>query len=229
MTIQSIVVADSDTLSRMGLKALLDNSGCSGPIVEIADFAELAGVLPDSRSTLLVMDTHLSGLEGPEEISDLLRRYPALRVCVLVDVSTRETALEYLAMGVMGCIEKAHSAEEIFEAIAVISEGRPYLSKLVAEGSPQEAETPAIGKLTRRQRKVLAVMATGKSNKEIARELGICEGTVKVHVNAAYRTLGVHNRVAAVRAMQQGQGQTTPPATLAPVFPELVRSGGFAG
>ena len=222
MTVQSIVIADSDALSRIGLKTLLEHSGEAAEISEVANLIELVGLLPAGRSTVIVLDVHLAGLEGPEGIADLLRRYPDTRLCVLVDNATRDIALEYLASGVMGCLAKSRSAEEIAEAVQVIGQGRPYLCKLTTEQASTATRTQPVGKLTRRQRKVLAVMATGKSNKEIARELGICEGTVKVHVNAAYRALGVHNRVAAVRALQQAQQDRAADSALTLPFPELL-------
>ncbi|EDL47729.1 response regulator transcription factor [Erythrobacter sp. SD-21] len=228
MTIESIVIADSDALSRIGLKSLLESSGCTESTTEIANFADLAGLLPMEEESVLVVDIHLAGLEGPDGISDLMRRHPGTKLCVLVDVATREVALEYLASGVMGCMAKSRSAEEIVEAVDVIADGRPYLCKLTIEQSADAPRTPPIGKLTRRQRKVMAVMAMGKSNKEIARELGICEGTVKVHVNAAYRALGVHNRVAAVRALQNIQQQRANDDAPGLPFSELVEpSGGY--
>ena len=222
MTVQSIVIADSDALSRIGLKTLLEQSGEAADIREVANLVELMGLLPAGNSTVIVLDVHLAGLEGPEGTTDLLRRYPETRLCVLVDNATRDIALEYLASGVMGCLAKSRSAEEIAEAVQVIVQGRPYLCRLTTEQTSSRLPNQPVGKLTRRQRKVLAVMSTGKSNKEIARELGICEGTVKVHVNAAYRALGVHNRVAAVRALQEMQRDRAADGALTLPFPELL-------
>lgn len=224
MTIESIVVADSDALSRIGLRTLLEASGSAESTTEITNFADLVGLLPTGDTAVLVVDIHLVGLEGPDGISELMRRHPGTKLCVLVDVATRETALEYLASGVMGCIAKSRSADEIVEAVEVIAQGRPYLCKLTSDQTSPAPRMPAIGKLTRRQRKVLAVMAMGKSNKEIARELGICEGTVKVHVNAAYRALGVHNRVAAVRALQQIQHDRASDNAMTLPFPKLTKA-----
>ena len=183
---------------------------------------ELVGAMPATIPTIYLVDIHLTGLDGAEGIAELQRRYPEARMCVLVDNATRQVALEYLGSGVMGCIAKSRAAEEVVEAVEVISQGRPYLCQLTSEASSGAPVVQPVAKLTRRQRKVLAIMAAGKSNKEIARELGICEGTVKVHVNAAYRALGVHNRVAAVRALRQAQQGRAADAGPRLPFPELV-------
>lgn len=222
MTIQSIVIAESDLLSRIGLRAVLEKSGYSDAITEVTNFMELVGVMPARGPTVHIVDIHLAGLDGAEGIAELQRRYPETRICVLVDNATRQVALEYLGSGVMGCIAKSRSAEEIAEAVEVISQGRPYLCRLTGEAPSSAPAVQPATKLTRRQRKVLAIMAAGKSNKEIARELGICEGTVKVHVNAAYRALGVHNRVAAVSALRQAQQGRAGDAGPRLPFPELV-------
>lgn len=200
MTFFSIVVADSDSLSRIGLRAVLRDAGFRQPIEDAASFLELAAAIPDESSDIAIVDIHLPGLNGPEGLSKILQGHPGLKACVLFDVVTREIVSEYLDVGVMGYVDKSCTATEILDAIAAISEGRPYLSKLGESDCGLEAAP--VGALTRQQRKVLTVMAAGKSNKEIARELGICEGTVKVHVNAAYRALGVHNRVAAVSILR---------------------------
>lgn len=202
MTFFSIVVADSDSLSRIGLRAVLRDAGFRQPIEDAASFLELAAAIPDESSDIAIVDIHLPGLNGPEGLSKILQGHPGLKACVLFDVVTREIVSEYLDVGVMGYVDKSCTATEILDAIAAISEGRPYLSKLGETSSDCGLEAAPVGALTRQQRKVLTVMAAGKSNKEIARELGICEGTVKVHVNAAYRALGVHNRVAAVSILR---------------------------
>lgn len=201
MSLESIIIAEGDALARIGLKSILETSSCAQSIAEVSNIGELFGALPVPQSCVLIADVHLVGPDGPDGFADLLEKYPGTKICVLVDVVTREVALEFLAKGVMGCVAKSQTAEEIVGAVDAIASGRPYVCRLASQRTTGKSWDAHSSSLTRRQHKVLAVMAMGKSNKEIARELGICEGTVKVHVNAAYRALGVHNRVAAVRAL----------------------------
>ena len=201
MSLESIVIAEGDALARIGLRSILESSACAQSIIEVTNIGELHETLPAREPAVLVIDVHLAGLEGPDGFADLLQKYPGSKICALVDTVTREVALDFLARGVMGCIAKSQTAEELVDAVDAIASGRPYVCKLASQKSATRPFDMATNSLTRRQRKVLAVMAMGKSNKEIARELGICERTVQVHVNAAYRALGVHNRVAAVRAL----------------------------
>lgn len=203
MALFSIFVADSGSLSRIGLKAVLSEGGFPQPVAEVGNFLELCAALPAENADIAIVDIHLPGLEGASGFAKLLDQHPDLKICALFDVVTREIVSQYLDLGVMGCVDKSRTASEIVDAIVAISEGRPYLSKLCTADTPPDHAAVHAGTLTRQQRKVLTVMATGKSNKEIARELGICEGTVKVHVNAAYRALGVHNRVSAVTVLRQ--------------------------
>ena len=202
MTLDTICVADGDGLARIGLKAVLAEGGFHHSIVEATDFTGIRAQLSKGQASLAIIDIHLPGLGGTSGLQKLREHYPDLKVCVLFDVVTREIVSRFLEFGVMGFVAKSCTAAEITEAAAALLRGRPYLSKLgEAEDLSNERQMPA-SNLTQQQRKVLTVMATGKSNKEIARELGICEGTVKVHVNAAYRALGVHNRVAAVTMLR---------------------------
>lgn len=205
----SVVIADGDDLSRIGLRTLLSNAGIDAIYSEVGNFTQLMQTLDQGSEGIAIVDVKLEGLtdgDAPsalEGLGEVLTRFPRYKICVLVDSVTRDTVARYLALGVLGCVERSRSANEIEQAIKTIADDRPYLSKLADndDAPAMPARTP--GDLTHQQRKVLSIMANGKSNKEIARELGICEGTVKVHINAAYRTLGVHNRVAAVTVLRE--------------------------
>jgi DNA-binding NarL/FixJ family response regulator len=109
-----------------------------------------------------------------------------------------------LSAGSHGFIPKNSSSLELEHALRATAGGQVFVSPMSADRSAPESSQPRTfneSQLTARQKEVLDLLAAGKSNKQIAWALGISEGTVKVHVNAAFRTLGVHNRVNATTAL----------------------------
>jgi len=110
--------------------------------------------------------------------------------------------------GMVGCVPKDLSAAALAGAIATILDGHSYHppgGSAPADQAPPASDVTRFAdhELTERQSEVLRLLAMGRSNREIARLLNIAEGTVKVHVNAAFRVLGVHNRVSAAAAIRR--------------------------
>lgn len=179
--------------------------------------AEARAWLDEAREpVLLVLDGAMSfGQNGNQGIGELRRRYPDLRLVIADWRRDRRMALQAIAEGAHGYIPKDLDQDELLHAFNLVMSGQVYVPSVVSE---VEVENPALGSgpprqaalpgLTQRQREVLTHMAAGKSNKEIARSLRISESTVKVHVAAAFRLLGVHNRVGAVALLQSRSAGT---------------------
>lgn len=159
---------------------------------------------------LLVLDgginlaaSEVGGIRG------LRRRYPRLLLAVVDWRRDREVALRAIGEGAHGYIPKDLEQDDMLHAFAQVMAGQVYVPPIVGD---VDVEAPAsrapaipaapVASLTERQREVLTHMSTGKSNKEIARALRISESTVKVHLAAAFRLLGVHNRVGAAARLQ---------------------------
>lgn len=218
-----VLVADDQDLRRAGLCVMLSQGLALADLSQATSFAGLVSALErDSSIHLVAVNVRMLGLNG-------LRRfrssYPAIRWVVTGPTADRETVLEALAVGIHGYVPLDLPAAEIQAAFRSILAGQMYVPAAVCEVSPIE---PAVEvgmpiklpvHLTNRQQEVLALIAGGESYKEMSRTLGIAEGTVRVHVAAGYRTLGVHNRadaVAALRRFQAGQ------QTGAPFLPGMV-------
>ncbi|NTZ42874.1 response regulator transcription factor [Altererythrobacter sp. SALINAS58] len=199
MSVDRAIIADGSNLCRIGFSTILRQPELGYSVAEATNLVSLIEHLDSVETQLLVVDSRLAGLNGLAGLGELSRHYPRTKIVASVESLTGEFALGCISIGIKGCIEKSMPSDAIVEAIQAVRKGRIYLSN-----SPKNSASPPGPpgsdpvSLTPQQCKVLDVLATGKSNKEIARMLGICEGTVKVHVNAAYRALGVHNRVAAV-------------------------------
>lgn len=206
------IVADDNALCGAGLLHLMETCLSFSKVLNCRNFRELAGILGQYRSrvTLAVINYDLPGMKGANGLHRICEAWPSLRVLVTADVCNRDIILDALSAGSHGFIPKASSTKELEHALKATADGHVFVSPLPVDRKspePSQLDRPARDtRLTARQREVLGLVATGKSNKQIARALGISEGTVKVHVNAAFRALGVHNRVSATTALLSRSG-----------------------
>ena len=200
----TILIADEQSLCREGLAAVLERRWSGLTIAHAERFAGLIGILSgDEAVAMVVVDLNLPGLNEIAGIRHVRAHYPTARIVVTAAYLHRDSIVECLRAGVHGCISKSLCSAEVVEAFATIGHGRIYVPALMSGEIAEECRPDVPKLLSGRQREVLHELAAGKSNKEIARRLGIAEGTVKVHVNAVFRTLGVRNRVGAAAALRK--------------------------
>jgi DNA-binding NarL/FixJ family response regulator len=160
---------------------------------------------------LILLDLALPDADGFEVLRELRERHPSFPVVVLSATENAEIVMRALDTGAMGFIPKTSSNELLLGALRLVLSGGVYLPAevlrhgsspaLVSKGA-RSAETSYrdLG-LTERQAQVLALVVQGKPNKIICRELDLAEGTVKIHVTAILKALGVSNRTQAVIAV----------------------------
>ena len=196
------VVADESALCGAGLLHIVEQCLDFSRVLSCRNFRELAGILGQYRSHvgLAVVQLDLPGMKRADGLHRLCEAWPSLPILVTGDSCDRDTILEALSAGSHGFIPKSSSPQELEQAMKAAAGGQVFVSPLSMGNSAQVRKFHEAD-LTARQREVLNLLAAGNSNKQIARALGISEGTVKVHVNAAFRTLGVHNRVNATTAL----------------------------
>jgi DNA-binding NarL/FixJ family response regulator len=168
----------------------------------------------DAALDLLLLDLCLPGVQGLELFEEIRRDYPMLPVVVLSGLDDAGTVQSVLAGGAVGFIPKSSSHAVMVNALRLILAGGRYLPpELIAPDLDRGAMASAgatralfsvsdLG-LTERQREVLVYLAQGKSNKQICRELGLAEPTVKIHVSAVLKALGVTTRTQAVVKINQ--------------------------
>jgi DNA-binding NarL/FixJ family response regulator len=213
-----ILVIDDHPLIREALRHVLLALDQAIELLEAQDLPEAlatAGSHPDV--TLILLDLALPGTDGFEALRELRERYPAIPVVVLSASDQPETVREALDLGAMGFIPKTSSNEILIGALRLVLSGGVYLPPEVlrkdAGGtSPDstvhprpsgELRSPREIGLTQRQTEVLALLIQGKPNKLICRQLDLAEGTVKIHVTAILKALGVTNRTQAVIAVSK--------------------------
>lgn len=166
--------------------------------------------------SLILLDLALPGVDGFEALRQLRDGFPGIPVVVLSASEQPETVMRAIDGGAMGFIPKTSSNPMLVNALRLVLSGGIYLppellrrQESIAPTAPQPAVTPAqlrnpreIG-LTERQSQVLALVVQGKPNKLICRDLDLAEGTVKIHVSAILKALGVANRTQAVIAVSK--------------------------
>ena len=171
---------------------------------------------------LALVDIAMPGTQGYQHVAKLRTQAPALPVIVLSGSEDVDLMRSLIDLGVLGFIPKAYSPDVMLSAIRLVLAGGIYIPPLLlanaqAQGwQPAESPAPAGDSnrsidglrnlLTERQIDVMRLLSQGKPNKLIARDLGISEGTVKIHLAAIFRALNVRNRVEAVVASRKLQG-----------------------
>ncbi len=211
-----LLVADDHPLFRAGLKHLLDRLADRVEIVETGSAEQTFEYLAASDDfDLVLIDLIMPGMSGFESLRQLCDQVPGTPVVV---VSVKEGADDVrlaIDAGATGYIPKSSSPEVLINALKLVFSGGVYLPPNLLSAAPPDADWHVMGRvktfpargalarLTPRQREVLALMAEGKSNKEIAKELGLAAGTVKIHVSSIFKALNVNNRTLAVIAARE--------------------------
>ncbi|MFD8812296.1 response regulator [Streptomyces sp. NPDC059627] len=197
----TLLIVDDHPVVRDGLRGMFESAPGFTVLGEAPNGAEavtLAGTLdPD----VILMDLRMPGGGGVDAIRELTRRGARAQVLVLTTYDTDSDTLPAIEAGATGYLLKDAPREELFTAVRAAAQGRTVLSPAVASrlvSAVRAPGAPGNEPLSAREREVLALVARGTSNREIARELFISEATVKTHLTHLYAKLGVNDRAAAV-------------------------------
>lgn len=201
-----VLIADDHELFRSGLKQLLVDSLGATDVREAETLDQAIEQLTnDGAGDLVLVDLRMPGMSGAEDLAALRDGFPDAKIAVVSAWEERPEIFAALSAGVHGYIPKSLPSQEIANAIKSVLDGRIFVPPAIGKrgaGEPLEGPPPAAAattdKLTLRQKEVLNELLKGQSSKEIARSLGIAEGTVKIHLAAIYRALGVRTRAEAI-------------------------------
>lgn len=200
-----ILIADDHQMVREGVKsALADLDGD----LETFEAEDLAGIFQQldlvDDLDLILLDLKMPGMKGIETLQKIKQAAPDVAVAILSAYNDRNLVQQALECGADGYISKASRKEIMLNAIRLILAGEIYIpsillssnaaGKNLEEGKQEQRQL----NLTARQKEIFAFMRNGLSNKEIAREAGCTEGTVKAHVTAILRSLSVTSRAKAI-------------------------------
>lgn len=207
-----ILLVDDHALFREGMSHVLKNMPESPEVIEAGSADEGLFLAQEKKPIdLVLLDLHLPETDGFTVLARLHHNYADLAVIVLSASEDFLDAKKSLDLGAMGYIPKSATSQIMLGAIRLVLSGGIYLPPLLLsqwhnstksvtpDPSQQHREANADSEaITARQHDVLRLLAVGKSNKEIARDLGMAEGTVKIHITAIFRALAVVNRTQAV-------------------------------
>jgi len=207
-----ILIADDHALFRRGLSLLLRQLYPDAEVIEATDVAS-ALALGDGlvQCSVILLDLTMPGMEGLAGLERLRLAAPAAPIVMLSASAELESIRRAIAGGARGYVLKSGSDETLRHALSLVMAGEIYVPPVVLSqldrpaGGPELPADSPLRSLTERQRETLELLAQGLSNKEIARQLGLLESTVKAHLKVILKKLGATNRTqAALLATQHG-------------------------
>ncbi len=205
----NILLVDDQPLLRMGFQLVLEAQPDMTVVGEAGEGAEAVAQVASLAPDVVLMDVRMPGMDGIEATELITRDHPASRVLILTTFDLDEYAFSALHAGAAGFLLKNVQPAELIAGIRTVADGdgvvAPRLTRQLIESFTQPhlarvgaTSDPRLDRLTDREREVLVEMAKGRSNAEIAAELGLSEATVKTHVSRILPKLGLRDRVQAV-------------------------------
>ena len=194
-----IVIADDHQVVRSGLEQLLATADDMELVGMAVDGAEAVAICQDVRPDIVLMDLSMPVVDGVEATRRIVAAEGSTEVVVLTSFSDRQRILDALDAGAVGYVLKHAEPDELLAAIRAAHEGGspldPKAARVVLDSKRGSTASPS--NLSDRELEVLALLADGLANKQIARHLGIAERTVKAHLTSIFQRLGVTDRTQA--------------------------------
>jgi DNA-binding NarL/FixJ family response regulator len=203
-----ILIADDHEIVREGIKLLLSDLSEDLAVVEAADRSQVLASLSNNPDLdLILLDLYMPGVTDLDLLSEVCNSYSHIPVIILSAIDDARVMQRVIDRGAAGFIPKSAAHAVMSSAIQLVLSGGVYIPPAMLHQPEEDAAditvrvTPASKiDLTPRQLEVLKLLGEGKSNKTIARELGLSSHTVKIHVTAIFKALGVNNRTEAAVA-----------------------------
>jgi DNA-binding NarL/FixJ family response regulator len=219
-----LVLADDHNLFREALCYYLRQSFVDIDIVEARSLDEGLRAVEDDKPDALLLDFVMPGMDGVNGIVRAKQRCPGIPIVILSGNISPEVARDAVRRGAAGVISKDLTGEALITALRRILAGEKFVTSSAWMGAATDADAQTTDDqawqtfgLTPREIEVLHLLVRGMADKEIARELGIAAITVRLHLHNAFRKMGAHNRVDAVRI------------ALRPAAEALMRAKGHSG
>lgn len=207
-----VLLIDDHTLFRVGLQGLLEHRGIE-IVGTVGDGDEGIRIAQEQTPDIILLDMRMPVIDGLGVLRRLRQGGLKMPIVMLTTSSSEQDLVESLRSGAQGYLTKDIEPDELVLNLREIVAGKtvvakdllPVLAKVVQGETTSSPEPNPFSELTPRESEILSLLAEGQSNKAIARNLGISDGTVKLHVKAILRKLDVHSRVeAAVMAVEHG-------------------------
>lgn len=191
-----ILLADDHEVVREGLAAILQRRETFEVVAEVSDGAAAVEAWQRLKPDIALLDLRMPKMEGIEAIRQIIALDAKAKLIILTTYDGDEDIYQGLRAGAKGYLLKDMPREQIIDAIHAVLAGRTYIPSQVGEKLASRIHVDA---LTDKELQILQRIAQGLSNKQIAREIFVSEGTVKFHSNSIYSKLGVASRTEAVK------------------------------
>ncbi|MDT9001954.1 response regulator transcription factor [Paucibacter sp. APW11] len=193
-----LLIVDDHPMVRAGVASTLQCIDQGLELLQAADGVEALNLLAEHQDiALVVLDLRMAGMAGFAVLEQLRQQHAGVPVLVLSSSESADDVRRALKAGARGYCPKSSSPATVVAAVRLVLSGEIYVPPFMAQAAEAPLQ-PQLGDMTPRQRDVLQELCNGKSNKEIARALGMQEKTVKGHVSALFRQLHVVHRLQAV-------------------------------
>jgi DNA-binding NarL/FixJ family response regulator len=200
-----LLIADDHPIVRAGFEGMLAEKPDLEDVGEAGNGEEAVRLADQLRPDVVLMDLRMPEVDGVEAIGRIKEDHPHVHILVLTTYDSDADILRAIEAGATGYLLKDTPREELFRAIRGAARGEPVLAPSVTARLMQRAKTPSQAALSGREIEVLELVARGKSNRELARDLHLSEATVKSHLIHIFDKLGVTDRTAAVTvALERG-------------------------
>lgn len=200
-----VLIADDHLVVREGLRTILEVTDEFEVVGEAADGAEAVRQVEALQPDVVLMDLRMPGVDGITAIQQIRAKWPQVEVVILTTYDDDQNIVQGLRAGARGYLLKDTDRQTLYAAIRAAARGESLLPPAVAARLVARLESPAPSPLSDREQQVLALLAAGKRNQEIAERLVITERTVKAHVTSIFNKLGVNSRAEAIAvALREG-------------------------
>ena len=192
---KSVLIVDDHAILRMGLRSLLDSSKDLTCIGDAADGESAIRLARQHQPDVAIMDLVMPGMDGVETTVEILKVSPKTRVLILTSFGTADGIAHALEAGAIGAILKSADYADILSAIRAVAAGENCISPEIRRIL---AENPVAPPLSTRQVQILAALARGLTNHDIALQLDLSDEVIKEYVANTLHKLGAANRAEAV-------------------------------
>ena len=202
-----ILIADDHALFRDGLALRLEQIAPEATIIQASGFSQVLKIIrQDHDIEILILEVEMQDMPWLDSLKQIHETAPNIKIAVISAAEDSRTIRSILATGVKGYIPKRSEIKVVNNALKLILDGGTYIPPNLIDNAPVNnlsGRSNGVKTLTNRQSQVLDLIAQGKSNKQIAYDMGVSESTVKLHINALLRSLHVNNRTQAVITAQK--------------------------
>ena len=195
-----VILADDHRVVREGLRLLLADEPDIDIVGEAADGRELLDLLGEVQADVVLLDVRMPKMSGLEALSEVHGIAPDTKVIILSMHDEPAYVKRAVELGASGYLVKSAGQEEVIRALEAVAAGGSYIQGEVVGPLVEHVRTPEPGtsELSPREKEVLELVAAGRENKQIARQLEISEATVKTYLKSIFERLGVRSRAEAV-------------------------------